>query len=270
MKNLEAYMKNLYISLEGIDEELKEKIKNLDNYEINECCGCCELSGANCYDPDSECCDKCCEPNLAKIPTQSFGRFNSDNEVTRELDSCPKVQTLFDISKQFGEYHYSEYDNTILEPLYFGLKDPYTCIVSVDPSVGVTREMGDMPYQEAEPTDIPVMSVPTRFNKKIHDFVIEVCRVLELERPVIQTKINGEVQVHALFFSGTNGKENSIKSSLERVAKLLGKLESRSEIKWAQVLDVSINNLDDLYGFYITFVLDGEKVKQEIKTNKIK
>ena len=38
MKNLEAYMKNLYISLEGIDEELKEKIKNLDNYEINECC----------------------------------------------------------------------------------------------------------------------------------------------------------------------------------------------------------------------------------------
>lgn len=265
MKNLEAYMKNLYISLEGIDEELKDKIKNLEGYEITECCGCC---GYACDEP--ECCDKCCEPDPVKIPVQSFGRFNSDNEVTRELDSCPKVHTLFDIWTQFGGYHYSEYNNTELEPLYFGLKDPYTCATSVDPSIGVTREIGDMPYQEAEPTDIPIMSVPTRFNKKIHDVVVDVCTVLELERPVIQTKINGEVQVHALFFSGTNGKENSIKSSLEKVAKLLGKLESRSEIKWAQVLDVSIDNLDDVYGFYITFVLDGEKVKQEIKANKIK
>lgn len=265
MKNLEAYMKNLYVSLEGIDEELKDKIKNLEGYEITECCGYC---GTDCCEP--ECCDKCCEPDPVKIPVQSFGRFNSNNEVTRELDSCPKVQTLLDIWTQFGEYHYSEYNNTVIEPLYFGLKDPYTCVPPIDSSVVITREFGDMPYQEAEPTDIPVMSVPTRFNKKIHDVVVDVCNVLELERPVIQTKVNGEVQVHALFFSGTNGKENSIKSSLEKVAKLLGKLESRSEIKWAQVLDVSIDNLDDLYGFYITFVLDGEKVKQEIKANKIK
>ena len=40
MKNLKAYMKDLYISLDDINEELKDKIINLDGYEINECHGC--------------------------------------------------------------------------------------------------------------------------------------------------------------------------------------------------------------------------------------
>ena len=48
--------------------------------------------------------------------------------------------------------------------------------------------------------------------------------------------------------------------------KLLNKLESRSDIKWSQVLDVSIDNIDDLYTFLVTFVFNfnpqakGEKV----------
>ena len=50
MKNLESFIKNLYISLEGISEEFKDKIKNLEVYEINECwVGGCE-------------CEDTCEP----------------------------------------------------------------------------------------------------------------------------------------------------------------------------------------------------------------
>ena len=52
------------------------------------------------------------------------------------------------------------------------------------------------------------------------------------------------------------------------MAKLLGKLESKSEIVWAQILDVSIDNIDDLYSFVVTFVLNKDKVRETIKTDK--
>ena len=81
----------------------------------------------------------------------------------------------------------------------------------------------------------------------------------------MQTKINGEVQVYAVKCTGSNGKENSIKTSLEEVAKILTKLDSKSEIQWSQVLDVSIDNIDDLYAFVITFVLDADKVRETVK-----
>ena len=104
MKKLENYVKNLYVSLKGINEELKDKIKNLEGYEINECCdcGCCNIC-----DPCG--CDaKCCEPkatiaNTTYIPNQ-FGRFNSEQEIIRELDSQPKVMTLYDIHSQFSRF----------------------------------------------------------------------------------------------------------------------------------------------------------------------
>ena len=91
----------------------------------------------------------------------------------------------------------------------------------------------------------------------------------ELVSPVVQTKINGEVQVYAVKNTGSNGKENSIKTSLEEVAKILAKLDSKSEIQWSQVLDVSIDNIDDLYAFVITFVLDPNKVRETMKPEVI-
>lgn len=41
MINLNDYVNNLHVSLDEVDESLKDKINNLEGYVINECCGCC-------------------------------------------------------------------------------------------------------------------------------------------------------------------------------------------------------------------------------------
>ena len=266
MKNLDTYMKNLYVSLEGIDETLKEKLQNINGYQITECCCGCEC-------PCDYCEPKCCEPDpcvgtAAPTPVtiNQFGKYNSEQEIIRELDTTPKVMTLYDIHSQFNRFTFvKDVNRGHVEPLYFGHKE-YG--LSGEP---VNRENGDMPQQEANPDSIEQLyDVATCQNKKIYKVVNDVVETYELQCPVVQTKINGEVQVYAIKVTGTNGKENSIKSSLEEVAKILGKLESKSEIQWAQVLDVAIDNIDDLYTFVITFVLDGNKVRETKKVESIK
>ena len=239
MKNLKAYMKDLYISLDDINEELKDKIINLEGYEINECHGCGCLGDVECCPCEPEC-DKCCDPTTVVI--NQFGRFNSELEITRELDVQPKVNTLYDIHSQFGRFNFvKDIKKTHVEPLYFGHKE--CCTMN-------------------EPVKYDVETIQ---NKKIYKVVTDIVNTFDLVSPVVQTKINGEVQVYAVKCTGSNGKENSIKTSLEEVAKILTKLDSKSEIQWSQVLDVSIDNIDDLYAFVITFVLDADKVRETIK-----
>lgn len=261
MKNLESYMKNLYISLEGIDETLKDKIKNLEGYEINECCdcGCCDYD-AGCCSCEPEC-DKCCEPTKQLVVHNQFGRFNSEQEITRELDSQPKVMTLYDIHSQFGRFTFTnDPKDGYVEPLYFGYKE-YVTSNNV-----INRENGDMPMGQADPEKTEQLyDVATIQNHKIYKAVKEIVNTFDLKCPIVQTKINGEVQFYGVKQTGTNGEECSIKSSLEEVAKILGKLDSRSDVKWSQILDVSIDNVDDLYGFVITFVFNQDKVREQIK-----
>ena len=263
MKNLKAYMKDLYISLDGINEELKDKIINLEGYEINECCGCDCLGGTECCPCEPEC-DKCCDPTVAvaaPVVVNQFGRFNSEQEIVRELDAQPKVNTLYDIHSQFGRFNFvKDVKKMHVEPLYFGHKE---YCVSGKP---VNRENGDMPNRETN-SDIErqLYDVETIQNKKIYKVVTDIVNTFDLVSPVVQTKINGEVQVYAVKCTGSNGKENSIKTSLEEVAKILTKLDLKSEIQWSQVLDVSIDNIDDLYAFVITFVLDADKVRETVK-----
>ena len=273
MKNLDAYMKNLYISLEDIDEELKDKIKNLEGYQITECCGCCCDGECGC-----DCtCDKavCCEPDSGisglgitnPIIANQFGRFNNETEVTRELDTLPKVTTLYDIHSQFDRFNFvQDVKRGHIEPLYFGHKN-----YSLNGSEVIIRQNGDMPQREANPESIEQLyDVATNQNKKIYKSVKDIVDSFDFKCPVVQTKINGEVQVYVIKTTGTNGKEGSIKSSLEEVAKILGKLDTRAEIKWSQVLDVAIDNIDDLYTFVITFVFNSDKVRETIKAEPIK
>ena len=263
MKNLKAYMKDLYISLDDINEELKDKIINLDGYEINECHGCGCLGDIECCPCEPEC-DKCCDPTVTveqPVVINQFGRFNSEYEIMRELDAQPKVNTLYDIHSQFGRFNFvKDIKKTYVEPLYFGHKE---CCTMNEP---VNRENGDMPNRETN-SDVErqLYDVETIKNKKIYKVVTDIVNTFDLVSPVVQTKINGEVQVYAVKCTGSNGKENSIKTSLEEVEKILTKLDSKSEIQWSQVLDVSIDNIDDLYAFVITFVLDADKVRETVK-----
>lgn len=222
MINLNDYVNNLHVSLDEVDESLKDKINNLEGYVINECCGCC----CGCaYDEKI--------PNAQAIaPRNLFGRFNSIQDIIHELEYNIKVETLFDLFDQFTGYNFcSDPKNKYNEPLYFGRAN----------CGGLNATL-------------------TVNNENIYKTVCDIVKQFELCHPVVYTKSDGTIQVYVVKTTGTNGEECSIKSSLEEIARLLGKLDLKSVISWSQVLDVSIDNADDLYAFVVTFTLDLDKI----------
>ena len=76
MINLNDYVNNLHVSLDEVDESLKDKINNLEGYVINECCGCC----CGCA------CDEKIQNAQAIAPRNLFGRFNSIQDIINELE----------------------------------------------------------------------------------------------------------------------------------------------------------------------------------------
>lgn len=231
MKSFNKY--NNYISLKGLEEKLIERFENLDGKQINECCGCCCEPTCGCG--DAKCCD---------TYSTVFIKFYSEYEVINKLNSCAKVQDLFDIHRQFNNKNFiyggpSPADAEI--PLYF--KEP--CEYNL-PSIN---------------NDGKLISIPkgTEHNGKLYNFINSLLKKYKMTYPIVITKSDTSIQLFFIKGTGTNGKECSIKNSLIEVAELLEELEDLEEITWTQVLDVSIDNLDDVYTFVITCTIDINK-----------
>jgi len=215
-----------YVSLKGLDKNISEHLENLSGKEINECCGC----GCDC---------KCCEP----CDGTSFIYFHSEYEVRDRLKYNVKVQDLFNINRQFLNRQYLFGGATpadVLIPLYF--KEPQMTIPKVPGSL----------VQASEQTG-------TEYNTKLYEFINKLLKDYKLTYPIVLTNSDGGVQLFFVKGTGSNGKECSIKSSLIEVAELLADLDEMKEITWSQVLDASIDNLDDIYTFVITCTIDINK-----------
>lgn len=218
MKSINEIIENKTISLKGYDKEITEKLSNLNNYYINECC-CC---GCDC---------KCSEP--CETP-QSFIYFYSENEIVNKLKTDVKVQDIFNLHNQFGDrFRYvpngKEMD-IVFQPLYF--KDN-TCYPG------------------------NIIEIPTLFtNAKFYAFIQKIVKEFNFTYPTVLSKCDGKIQLFFIMGGGTNGEECSIKSSLVKAVQVLNGLEGHKEIDWAQVLDVSIDNLDDVYNFVVTCTIE--------------
>ncbi len=213
-----------YVSLKGLDKNISEQLENLSGKEINECCGC-------------DC--KCCEP----VCSDTFIYFHSQYEVTDRLKYNVKVQDLFNINRQFLNRQYLFGGATpadVLVPLYF--KEPQMMIPKVPGGLVQTSEQQG-----------------TEYNTKLYEFINKLLKDYKLTYPTVLTKSDSSVQLFFVKGTGTNGKECSIKSSLIEVAGLLDDLDKMKEITWSQVLDASIDNLDDIYTFVITCTIDINK-----------
>lgn len=236
MKKLQEYIDNKYISLKDIDESIAQKISNLEGYEITECCGCCD-----------DCCPcgcdiPCEEPSSAIDPcvpctnTLTPATITEPDPVTKytNIFSCsPKVMDLYNAH---GEFSYKcrfndEYQRSNSEPLVF--------------------------YEPGSTMGMMVMS------PKLREDILSICKDEGLSNPVLLLRTNGDIQLFAIKHMGTNGKECSIKNSLLDAANTLTKLEKRKEIIWAQVVDVAIDSLDDLYTFLFTVVFEKEKYEKD-------
>ena len=239
MKKLAEYINNQYISLKGLDSEIVEKLSNLDGYMINECdCGCCCSEPCGCDIPYESPCngydDTTCAPGSYIPVTQTDPIASAKSKFYGQ----PKVYDLLD-THTLLDYKYrfiSEYQRSLKEPVLF-----YDYC-------GVT-------YNDSE---------------KLRDDVLTLCNDFDLLWPVLLIKGDSSIQLFAAKKFGSNGEECSIKSSLIDAADILSKLEKRKEVDWAQVLDVSIDNLDDLYDFLFTVTFNKEKYDKELEDKREK
>lgn len=236
MKSLNDFINNQYISLKGLEEEVIEKLSNLDGQMINECdcgCCCCEPCGYDIPCEPADCVNTVASPTPA-LPVDPMTKF-------RNIFACsPKVYDLLDAHTNF-DYRArftSEYKRSMEEPILL---------------------FDDI---------IPVPGYSS--SDKLHDDVLTLCKDFDLMWPVLMFKSNGDIQLFAAKKFGSNGEECSIKSSLIDAADILSKLEKRKEVNWAQVLDVSIDNLDDLYDFLFTVTFNKEKYDKEIEDMRAK
>ena len=222
------------ISLIDLDEDAKSKLENLEGYKINECCGCCCCGDA-----------KCCEPSCGCSDNPSYNQivyFYSEHEIVERLKTVIKVTDILNINKQFNQFKYVNKVGEI-EPLYF-------------------KEWMNVEIMQQLPSGFNHLNN----NEKLYNFIKELCEAHKLQYPICLQRIDNKIQLYFVKFTGSNGKEGSIKTSLTGVAKTLSELEKHDEIDWAQVLDVSIDNADDVYSFVITVTCEPDKFPYEINT----
>ena len=214
-----------YVSLKGLDKNISEQLQNLSGKEINECCGC-----------DCKCEDPCCSDS-------AFIYFRNEYEVRDRLKYNVKVQDLFNINRQFLNKQFMFGGATpadTLIPLYF--KEPQMMIPQVPGGLVQASEQKG-----------------TEYNAQLYEFINMLLKDYKLTYPIVLTRSDGSVQLFFVKGTGTNGKECSIKNSLIDVAELLEDLDEMEEITWSQVLDASIDNIDDIYTFVITCTIDINK-----------
>lgn len=93
------------------------------------------------------------------------------------------------------------------------------------------------------------------FDECTIEYIHWLIKKYSMKYVVLEQDDDMKPQITFIKHTGTNGKERSIKQSLMDVYFLLNDLEQEERVEWAQVLDVSIDVLDDVYDFAITLIL---------------
>lgn len=229
-KFTETYKIENKVSLEGFEEQIQEKLKNIDGQNINECCCCSDYCGDCCK---SDCSTQLCsDPPCSDLKLSSFRiKYNSNTEIVNKLKTDVKVSDLYDIVSQFNMTSYrSASVKDILDnsPLYF--------------------------YENTMcSTACPMM---LNSSTKIEQFVKSLCKKHGFKAPIILGFADGTTSLFCVKHTGTNGKEASIKNSLLEIYEILNLLEENEEISNASCVDISIDNIDDVYAFLVRISLD--------------
>ena len=225
MKRLVDYInydKTNIISLSNFDNDIQEKLKNLDGKKINECCcdACCAKAKtiADCG---------CCPSSDQMI------YFYYENDIVEMLNNHVTVQNILNLQKQFGnKFRYNgetPAGNSIV--LYFTENNSYT------DNGGLNKLSPDYKNAQNDPN--------------VYELIQTLLKKYKLGYPVVLSKLDNTANIYFIRHTGTNGKEGSIKSSLLQMYNLLNSLDNEDEINWSQILDVSIDSVDDLYSFVI-------------------
>lgn len=94
-----------------------------------------------------------------------------------------------------------------------------------------------------------------KYDDTVYSLLKGLVKKYDIKTAVLEHDEDMKPQLSFVKFTGSNGKECSIKSSLLEMYCLLNDLESESCVDWCQILDISIDNADDTYAFLVTLIL---------------
>ena len=234
-KFTETYKIENKVSLEGLEEQVQEKLKDINGQIIDECCCGCDLKC--CGEP----CNTCCGEYAASIPNYPI-KFYNEQEIIKKLETDVTVQDLIEIVKQFNcGTRFFEIRNMIeSSPLYFEEKIPNN--ITGDASSSLCNILARTRNLSA--------------NKAVYALIGKLIKEHGLCDPVVYSTLDGRNIMYFIKHTGTNGKEGSIKNSLLEIYEMLGKIEENPEISCVSVSHVSIDAADDVYAFLIRVALD--------------
>ena len=233
-KFTERYKSENKVSLEGLDKQIQEKLKNIDGQTINECCGCgcgCGCTDLKCCDTSSSCVPCCQDENCFSLT------YYTESQIMKKLETDVTVQDLYNIRMQFnlGQAYRPLEVNQMIDgsPLFFSEKG-FTNI-----NQGGVMQANSLQDNKA------VLNLIKSFSKKYG-----------IGDTIVVNYITGETAVFGIKHTGTNGEEGSIKNSLLEIYNTLNSLQEMPEVSNASVCHVSIDACDDVYAFLIRISLD--------------
>jgi len=229
-KFTETYKIENKVSLEGLEEQVQEKLKDINGQIIDECC--CDCCGCGCTDL------KCCDTVACSQDEPCFSlKYYTESQILKKLETDVTVQDLYSIRTQFnlGQPYRPFEVNQMIDgsPLFF-LEKGFTNI-----------EHGGVMQANRLQDNKAVLNLIKSFSKKhgIND-------------AVVVNYITGGAAVFGIKHTGTNGEEGSIKNSLLEIYNTLNSLQEMPEVSNASVCHVSIDACDDVYAFLFRIALD--------------
>ncbi len=230
MKKFTETYKNTKLDLSSLDNEIQERFSNLNGQPITECC--CDCCAPKCCEP---CCGEICCGNTDLCSFKTM--FYTESQVVNKILTTFIVQDVYAMFEQFnvGRIRSTEVNAILADaPLFFSEQ----CVVPADncnalDSIRVIKD-----------------------SKTINGFIKSIIKKYGLKNPIVLLRTDGSVNIYFLMNTGTNGKEGSIKNSLNQIYQLLNCLDECEEIEHSNCINISIDNADDVYTFLISVTLE--------------
>lgn len=240
MKKFTETYKDNKINLNGLEDHIQERLSNLDGQFIDECC----CSGS-CCGSEIKCCDDTCCQNCSKYSELTLCTFYNYGEIISKLTSTSiTVIDLIKIREQFIR----------TRNIYTGISEMLSSSPVYLTEVMKSYDLYNRQYDLLHGANF----AKTASNIDLYEFIQHMRKTYSLQNPVVLTMLDGSIRVYMIKYTGSNGKDGSIKNSLVEIAETLDQIDDDEDVKRAQCLNVSIDDCDDTYAFLIEIDMDYE------------
>ena len=100
-----------------------------------------------------------------------------------------------------------------------------------------------------------IYPINVELNNKQIDLIKDIVSCTDSYVLVYRNPRTNNIQVFFSFHNGTNGIEGNIINSMRECLELIENINNHPDIEWVTVLDTYFDTCDDVYSWWVTFVI---------------